>query len=58
MKKLSAANLADPTNIVSQAIVGSANYLTAGICHADGQQPATVCTSPGVKAAATALGLK
>ncbi len=53
-----AANLADPTNIVSQAIVGSANYLTAGICHADGQQPAKVCTSPGVKAAATALGLK
>ena len=53
-----AANLADPTNIVSQAIIGSANYLTAGICHADGQQPAAVCTSPGVKAAASALGLK
>ena len=53
-----AANLADPTNIVSQAIIGSANYITAGICHVDGQQPASVCTSPGVKSAANALGLK
>lgn len=53
-----AANLADPTNIVSQAIIGSANYITAGICHVDGQQPASVCASPGVKSAANALGLK
>lgn len=53
-----AANVADPTNIVSQAIIGSANYITAGICHVDGQQPASVCTSPGVKSAANALGLK
>jgi Domain of unknown function (DUF929) len=40
----------------AQAIVASANYLTAGICGATDQQPASVCTSRGVRAAAAALG--
>jgi hypothetical protein len=41
----------------AQAIVASANYLTAGICTATDQRPASVCTSRGVRAAAAALGL-
>jgi hypothetical protein len=44
----------DPTG---QAIVASANQLTAGMCAATGQQPASVCATPGVRAADAALGL-
>jgi hypothetical protein len=44
------------TGPVGQAIVASANYLTAGLCTATGQRPASVCTSRGVRAASTALG--
>ena len=40
-----------------QAIVAAANQLTAGICQATGQRPTRVCTSAGVRAAATAMGL-
>jgi hypothetical protein len=50
-----AAALGQAGNPVGQAIVASANYLTAGICRATGQQPAPVCTSTGVEAAAQAL---
>ncbi len=45
---------ADPS---TQAIVASANYLTAGICRATDGQPASVCTSRGVRSAAQALGI-
>jgi hypothetical protein len=38
-------------------VVASANYLTAGICAATGQRPASTCTDKGVRAAATALGM-
>ena len=41
----------------SRAIVASANYLTAGICAATDQQPSSVCTSKGVRAAAQSLGV-
>jgi hypothetical protein len=44
---------ADPS---TQAIVASANFLTAGICRATDGQPASVCTSRGVRAAMQALG--
>ena len=50
-----AAALADPTNDVSKAVNGSANVITAALCDVTKGQPATVCTSPGVKAAAAAL---
>lgn len=50
-----AASLHDPTNPVTQAIVASANYLTAGICATDGDTPSSVCTSRGVTVAAKAL---
>ena len=36
-----------PHDAAGQAIVASANYLTAGICLATGQQPAAVCSSKG-----------
>jgi len=52
-----ASHLNDPTNSVTQSIVGTANYITAAICASTKQQPTAVCTSTGVKAAATALKL-
>lgn len=53
-----AAGLSDPTSAVTQAIVAAANELTASICHADGQQPGTVCASVGVLRADAVLGLR
>ncbi len=52
-----ATGLTDPKDPATQAIVASANYLSALICRADGELPARVCTSSGVTKAATALGL-
>jgi len=52
-----AGNLTDPTNQVTQAIIATANYMTAGICQATKGQPGDVCTSSGVQAAAKALGI-
>ena len=52
-----AADLTDPKNPVTQAIVASSNYISASICAIDGQQPAAVCTSSGVAAATKALKL-
>jgi hypothetical protein len=52
-----AGNLSDPTNPATQAIVTTANYMTAAICDSTKGAPASVCTSPGVKAAAKALKL-
>jgi hypothetical protein len=46
------------TQPVGQAVVASANYLTAGICAATGQRPGSVCSTRGVRAADTALGLQ
>ncbi len=50
-------DLSQPHDPVGGAVVASANYLTAGICLATGQQPTSVCASKGVRAAAHALGL-
>lgn len=52
-----ASGLVDPKDPATQAIVASANYLSAIICQADGQLPVPVCASNGVSAAAVALGL-
>ncbi len=52
-----AAALSDASDPITQAIVASANYLSAAICHADGQRPGKVCESPGVLAADAALRL-
>ena len=52
-----AANLDNPNSAVTQDIVGTANYLTAGVCAVDGEQPAMWCGSSAIKAAAASLGL-
>jgi hypothetical protein len=52
-----AGNLSDPTNPATQAIVATANYMSASICATTKNAPASVCTSPGVEAAAKALKL-
>jgi hypothetical protein len=44
----------DPT---TQAVVASANQLTAGVCAITGQRPTSVCASKGVRDAATSLGM-
>lgn len=53
-----ATGLSDPTSPVTDAIITSANYQTAAICSLTNDQPSTVCTSSGVKAAAKAMKLK
>jgi thiol-disulfide isomerase/thioredoxin len=40
--------LKDPTSPVAQAIIGSANHITAAICSVTNDQPATVCKSKSV----------
>jgi hypothetical protein len=52
-----AGGLDDPSNEVTQAIVATANYMSASICSATKQQPSSVCMSSGVQAAAKALKL-
>jgi len=52
-----AAKLKNPSDPVTQRIVGTANYLTAAICAATGGQPASVCSAPEVHKATTALKL-
>ncbi|HTZ08093.1 MAG TPA: DUF929 family protein [Acidimicrobiales bacterium] len=52
-----AAQLSDPASPVTQGIVGTATYLTAGICALTGGRPAPVCSAPAVTAARRALGL-
>jgi hypothetical protein len=41
-------DLADPNNPVAQAIIGSANHITAAICSVTSDQPASVCKSTSV----------
>jgi thiol-disulfide isomerase/thioredoxin len=50
-----AASLRDPTSQRAMDIDGSANILAAAICDLTSQQPAAVCTSDGVRAAASIL---
>jgi hypothetical protein len=52
-----AGRLTKASDPVTQAIVGTANYLTAAICSETGNQPASVCSSSGVHKAAVALKL-
>jgi hypothetical protein len=52
-----ANGLSDPNNPVTQAIVATSNYMSAGICAATNNQPAAVCQSSGVQAATKALKL-
>jgi hypothetical protein len=53
-----ASQLTTTSNAVTQAIITTANYVSAGLCASAKNPPASVCASPGVTAAANALGLK
>ena len=53
-----AALLDQPNNYITQAIIATANYVSAGLCSIAKDPPASVCNSAGVKAAATALKLR
>jgi len=53
-----AARLTNPDDPATRAIVGTANYLTAAICHVLGPTATSSwCTEPAVTQAAAALGL-
>jgi len=51
-----AAALSDPISPVAKSIDGAANVITAAVCTSTQQQPAAVCGSAGVQAAAKSLG--
>ena len=53
-----AAGLSNATSPITQAIITSANYQTAVICTLTKDQPSNVCTSPAVKTANKAMGIK
>lgn len=52
-----AAALSEPDSAIARAVIGSANLITVALCSQTGGRPATVCQSPGVKTAATAMGV-
>ncbi len=52
-----ASRLTNAKDPVTQSIVGTSNYLTAGICAITGQKPASVCSAPVVAKAARTIGL-
>jgi hypothetical protein len=47
-----ADQIADPSTTMSKAVLGSANVIAARLCQLTNNQPADVCTSSGVTAAA------
>ena len=50
-----ADDIANPSTTISKAVLGSANVITAQLCQLTNNQPAEVCTSSGVTAAAARL---
>lgn len=50
-----AKEIADPNSAVGKAVLGSANVISAQLCQLANNQPAAVCTSPGVTAGAAGL---
>ena len=50
-----AAAMRNPSSPICQAILGTANNVTAAICKDTNGAPASVCSSPGVMAAAKHL---
>ncbi len=51
-----ANNLSNKDDPITQAILGSANYLTAAVCISTNQQPGSVCTTPAIQQTEKALG--
>ncbi len=52
-----AGDLSYPTSPVTEAVVSSANEITATICTVTGQKPGPVCTAKGVVAADQQMGI-
>ena len=52
-----AADLAIPASPVAQAVLASANEITAAICTVTGQRPTAVCTARGVNLADAKMGI-
>ena len=52
-----ADKLGNPQDPITKDILGTANYLTAGICAMTGAQPSSVCSTPVVTQASHALKL-
>jgi thiol-disulfide isomerase/thioredoxin len=50
-----AAALHDPSSRVAQAIDGTANYMTAAICHMTAESPASVCSSASLRTLGSGL---
>ena len=50
-----AGTLTDSQNQVAQQIVGNANWLTAAICEATGNQPSSVCGPEPIPSIETVL---
>jgi hypothetical protein len=50
-----ATALADPSSPVAQAVIGTANVITAALCNLTDNHPADVCSSAGVVAGAAKL---
>jgi hypothetical protein len=44
-----ASALSDPSNTITQDVVGNANYLTAAICKVTGGKPASACNTPTIR---------
>ena len=53
-----AGGLSQAGDPITQAVVASANDLTAGICAVTGQRPGSVCSGKGVRDAEASLGLQ
>ena len=51
-----ANNLSDPTSTVGKDILGTANYMTAGICMTSHQQPGSVCNTAVIQKIEQSLG--
>jgi thiol-disulfide isomerase/thioredoxin len=51
-----ANDLADSNSTVSKDILGTANYLTAGICRMTQQQPGSVCSTSAIQSIEQSLG--
>jgi hypothetical protein len=52
-----ADDLTEPTSPVAQAVLGTANEITAAVCLGTGEKPGNVCRSAGVRAGRARLGL-
>jgi hypothetical protein len=52
-----AADMANPSSEIAQQEIGAANTIAATICKLTGGQPGSVCTMPGVQAAASKANL-